>query len=61
MARLLAELRVKGMTFNELSAAEPARIRDKLKPVVERFSRDVGPGLVTQTCAEIDKVRAQKP
>jgi tripartite ATP-independent transporter DctP family solute receptor len=59
-ARLLIDLRAKGMAYNELPPAELAKIRAQLKPVVQKFSKEVGEELVNQTFAEIQKLRAQK-
>jgi TRAP-type transport system periplasmic protein len=52
----LASLR-KHMEVNEVSPAEIARIRVKLRPVIEKYSAQVGPDLVKQLYAEIDKAR----
>lgn len=57
-ARFLAELKERGMTVNEVSAEEAVRMREKLKPVIDKFSRDLGADLATQMNAEIAKVRA---
>ena len=56
----LAELKTKGMVFNEIPADELAKMREKVKPVVDKYTKDVGDALVTQAHAEIEKVRQQK-
>ena len=45
------------MEVNELPPAEIAKIRAKLKPVIDKFSAEVGADFVKQLYAEIDKVR----
>lgn len=59
-AKVLKELQAKGMAFNEIPPAEIAKMREKVKPVVDKYSKEVGEDLVKQTYAEIDKVRQQK-
>jgi TRAP-type transport system periplasmic protein len=46
--------------INEIAPAEIAKMREKVKPVVEKFSKDVGEGFVKEVYAEIDKVRGKK-
>jgi tripartite ATP-independent transporter DctP family solute receptor len=52
----LAGLR-KRMEVNEVSAAEMAKIRARLKPVIDKYSAQVGADFVSQLYAEIAKVR----
>jgi TRAP-type C4-dicarboxylate transport system substrate-binding protein len=52
----LANLK-KRMEVNEVPAAEIAKIRAKLRPVIEKYSAQVGPDFVKQLYSEIDKVR----
>lgn len=59
-AKVLKELQAKGMAFNEIPPAELAKMREKAKPVVDKYTKDVGDDLVKQTYAEIEKVRTQK-
>lgn len=49
--KLVAELKAKGMQVNELSPAELQRLRDAVKPVVAKFSNDIGIDLVRQATA----------
>ena len=56
-ARLTAELTKQGMVLNEVSAEERARMRQRLQPVVDKYTKQVGEELVKQTMAEIGKVR----
>lgn len=56
--KAVAELK-KTMQVNEVAPAEQARIRAKVKPVVDKFGGEVGSDLVKQLQAEIDKVRGK--
>jgi TRAP-type transport system periplasmic protein len=53
----LAELKKAGMQVTEFTPAEMQRLRDKVKPVVDKYSADVGADIVKQVQAEIAKVR----
>lgn len=50
----------KEMQVNEVSAAEMARMREKAQPVIDKFTKEVGEGLVKEINAEIAKVRGGK-
>ena len=54
----LASLK-KTMEYNEMPPAEVAKIRAKLKPVIDKYSANVGADFVKQFYAEIDKVRGK--
>ena len=47
------------MEYTELSPTELAKVRTKLKPVIDKFSANVGPDFAKQVYAEIDKVRGK--
>jgi len=49
----------KTMEYSELPAAEAAKIRVKLKPVIDKYSNNVGADFAKQVFAEIDKVRGK--
>jgi len=55
--KAVAELQAKGMQFNEVSAAEQARMRDIAKPVVEKFAASYDPAIVKLYNAELARVR----
>ena len=57
---LIAELKKKGMLLNEISPVEQAKMRDKTKPVVEKYTKLLGEDLVKQAYAEIEKAKKQK-
>ena len=52
----LANLK-KTMEVNEVSPAELTKIREKLKPVIDKYSAQVGPDLIARLYAEIAKAR----
>jgi TRAP-type transport system periplasmic protein len=54
----LANLK-KTMEYTELPPAELAKIRAKVKPVIDKYSASVGVDFAKQVYAEIDKVRGK--
>ncbi|MDZ5461551.1 TRAP transporter substrate-binding protein [Azohydromonas lata] len=56
----LAELKKQGMQVTELPAAEQARMKEKLQPVVAKFSKEFGEDTAKSMFAELEKVRGQK-
>ena len=48
------------MTVHELPPEEIAKLREKAKPVIAKYTKDIGEELVTEVYAEIEKVRAAK-
>lgn len=56
--KLLAQIKAKGAVYTEIAPAERARMRELLKPVYEKYARNLGEDLVKQTLAELDKHRA---
>jgi tripartite ATP-independent transporter DctP family solute receptor len=58
-ARVLAEMKAKGMQINDVAPQERARMRDAVKPVVEKYTAVIGADLVKQAYAEIERVRKQ--
>ncbi len=59
-AKGIEELKAKGMVINELSAAERAKMKERAKPVVEKYTRIVGEPLVKELYAAVEKARAGK-
>ncbi len=53
----LEDLKKGGMEVNELSAAEVAKLRDKMKPVIDKHAASVGEGTVQAMMAELAKLR----
>lgn len=59
-AKALESLRAKGLTVTEFPAAAVAQVRERLKPVVDKYSREAGEALVKEMAAEIEKVRVRR-
>jgi TRAP-type C4-dicarboxylate transport system substrate-binding protein len=55
--KALGELKKAGMQVTELPAAEQARLREKLQPVVAKFSKEFGEDSTRELMAELDKAR----
>jgi tripartite ATP-independent transporter DctP family solute receptor len=55
--KALGELKAKGLQVTELPAAEQAKLRTKLQPVLAKFSKDFGEDTTKDMLAEIAKVR----
>ena len=56
-ARLVAELVKQGMAANEIAPEERARMKARVQPVIDKYTKQVGEDLVRQAQAEIGKVR----
>lgn len=56
-ASQLAELKKAGMQVTELPAAEQAKLREKIKPVIDKYASSVGENTVKDLMAELAKVR----
>jgi tripartite ATP-independent transporter DctP family solute receptor len=57
--KVLAEVKKKGMTVLELNAEEIAKLRERSKPVVEKYTKELGP-IVDEMYAAVDKARKSK-
>ena len=55
--KALAELKARGMTFNEIAPAEYARMQQTTKVVAERFSADFDQGKVKLFNSELERIR----
>jgi len=53
-------LKAKGMLINTVAPAEVARMRDKVKPVNDKYVKEGGEALAAEINAEIGKVRAKR-
>ncbi|WP_048439456.1 TRAP transporter substrate-binding protein [Caenimonas sp. SL110] len=56
-AGILDNLKKNGMQVTELPAAEVAKLREKMKPVIAKHSASVGDATVKAVMAELDKAR----
>jgi tripartite ATP-independent transporter DctP family solute receptor len=50
----------KGMLINAVAPQEIARMRDKVQPVTDKFTKDGGEAMAKEIMAEINKVRAKR-
>jgi tripartite ATP-independent transporter DctP family solute receptor len=57
--KVLAEIKKKGMTVFELNAEEIAKLRERSKPVLEKYTKELGP-IVDEMYAAVDKARKAK-
>jgi TRAP-type C4-dicarboxylate transport system substrate-binding protein len=55
--QMLDAVKKAGMQVNEVSPPEIARIREKIKPVVEKYTKEVSQALVDEVNAEVAKKR----
>ena len=56
----LAELKAKGMQFNEIAPAEYARMQEATKGVIEKFSGEYDPSRVKLFTGELARIRGGK-
>ena len=54
--KALAELKVKGMLYNDIAPAELARMRAEVKPVYDKFAASYDPAVVTLFRSELERV-----
>lgn len=59
-AKALESLKAKGLIVADFPPASVAQMRERLKPVIDKYSKEVGEATVKEIQAEIDKVRGQK-
>jgi TRAP-type transport system periplasmic protein len=57
-AQAMETLKTHGMTINDISPEERARMRDKLNPVIEKHQKTISEALVKELDAELQKVRS---
>ena len=59
-AELTDKLRKEGMTVTPLAPAEVQKMRERLKPVTDRYTAEIGPELVAQAQQELARIRSAK-
>jgi TRAP-type transport system periplasmic protein len=59
-AKAVEQLKAQGMQLTELSPDEIARLRDKVKPVTEKFAKEANEASVKELFAEVEKARAAR-
>jgi tripartite ATP-independent transporter DctP family solute receptor len=57
MTTALENVKKNGMVVTEFSAAEVAKFREKMKPVITKYSTNVGEATVNEMMAELAKLR----
>jgi TRAP-type transport system periplasmic protein len=55
--QMIKDVKARGMNVTDLSPQERARMREKLQPVTDKYTQDIGEELVQELYAEIDKAR----
>ncbi|MEW9673678.1 TRAP transporter substrate-binding protein [Ammoniphilus sp. 3BR4] len=56
----LENLKTKGMTVTEISNGEVAKIQSAVKPVIDKYSKELGEELVKQMFEEVEKAKGQQ-
>ena len=59
-AKVLDQLKKSGMNVHELPPEEVAKLREKAKPVVAKYTKELGEEFVNELYAEVEKVRGKK-
>ena len=57
--KALEQLKEEGMEVSELAPEELAKMKEKAKPVIEKFTADVGPEFVAEVYAAVEQARAK--
>lgn len=55
----IENIKKNGVTVTEVSAQERNRMREKVRPVTEKYSKELGEDVVKPVFAELDKVRGK--
>lgn len=58
-AKAIASVKGKGVTVTEISPQERARLREKVKPIADKYTKEVGEDVVKAFYSEIEKVRGR--
>lgn len=58
-AKAIAEIKSNGMEVSELSPEETQKLRDAVKPMIDKFSADIGPETVAELFKELDAARGK--
>jgi TRAP-type transport system periplasmic protein len=57
-AEAAEKMKQAGMVLTEIPAAELTKMKEKVKPVIEKYTQEIGPDFVREFYAEIEKARA---
>jgi TRAP-type C4-dicarboxylate transport system substrate-binding protein len=55
---MIEAVKAKGMIVTDMTPEERTRMREKLQPVTDKYTQEVGPDLVKEMQAEIEKARS---
>ncbi len=58
--KVLDELKKRGMAVHELAPVEVAKLRERAKPVIAKYTKDIGEPLLKEAYAGVENVRAGK-
>lgn len=58
-AKAIADIKATGMEVSELSPEETQKLRDAVKPMIEKFSAEIGPDTVAALFKELQTLRGQ--
>ncbi|MEZ2131652.1 MULTISPECIES: TRAP transporter substrate-binding protein [unclassified Sinorhizobium] len=58
-AKAIEEIKSNGMEVSELSPEETQKLRDAVKPLIDKFSADIGPETVAELFKELDAARGK--
>ncbi|MGF6174414.1 TRAP transporter substrate-binding protein [Ensifer sp. 4252] len=58
-AKAIADIKATGMEVSELSPEETQKLRDAVKPMIEKFSAEIGPDTVAALFKELQALRGQ--
>lgn len=59
-AKVLDQVKAAGMIIHELPPEEIAKLRERAKPVIQKYTKDLGEEFVAELYAEIEEVRGKK-
>lgn len=58
-AKAIADIKATGMEVNELSPEETQKLRDAVKPLIDKFGAEIGPDTVSALFKELDTIRGK--
>ncbi|MXN45282.1 DctP family TRAP transporter solute-binding subunit [Shinella kummerowiae] len=58
-AKAIEDIKATGMEVNELSPEETQKLRDAVKPLIDKFAAEIGPETVTALFKELETIRGK--
>lgn len=58
-AKAIEDIKATGMEVNELSPEETQKLRDAVKPLIDKFAAEIGPDTVTALFKELETIRGK--